>query len=398
MTPERFDTLTRLWYAAPSRRAFLQGLCGFVVIGALDKFGLRAPGWMGLKPKRHEQCYPERDGMLCGGCGICQRGTCVPNPANTCSSVYIGLGRTTNCTRCDPRVLGCVPGCPKGQNCCKDRCCDGPCSADGACCPPGKVCGEQCCKDCEKCEKGQCVKGDPQTVCPPNWTLIDGCCVCQRGLCGDQCCPEKETCLDGRCCKVCGKDGAICCADDPALGVALDRVCCKERCIDAHKKCCPCMEDISPEESNEIFKRAQQTMERVRREGITYAEGRGDPKTMDCSGFNVEALGGNNTRGSELHTRNLDGNCDFRRLEPNETPRAGDVVAQPRSSGPPGSQHTGIAQGSAGPKGGQLGIQMGSKGANVGVWGLEMGHGGWFEGHDQLHAYRPQKRKENCKE
>jgi hypothetical protein len=167
--------------------------------------------------------------------------------------------------------------------------------------------------------------------------------------------------------------------------------------MDADKKCCPCMEDISPEEGKAIQKQAEQTMQRVRANNITYAQERGNPSTMDCSGLVSESLGERNSKGDGLSTRNLDGNCDFRRLEPGEQPRPGDVLSQPRSSGPPGSQHVGINQGPRS-QGGQFGVQMGNSGANVGVWGVERGQGGWFEGGDQMRAYRPQKRKQPCKE
>jgi hypothetical protein len=366
-----------------------------LAFGAFGRVGFRLPG-LGLAGN-NDQCYPERDGMLCGDCGICQRGQCIPNSTDTCRNFFSG-GWKDMCGRCRAKDQSCV-FCGKGQVCCKDGCCDGPCSADGICCPTGRKCGDDCCRGCDVCRDGKCEKPAPQKFCPPNYTLIDGCCVCQPRLCGGQCCPEDETCLDGKCCKTCGKDHAICC-DDPAVsggGAARPRVCCRERCQDADKKCCPCKEDISPDEGKEILKRAQETMKYVKDNGITYALGRGD-KTMDCSDFCGRSLAGRNTRGNQLHTRNLDGNCDFRRLEPGESPQAGDVLAQPRSSGPPGSQHVGISQGAAGPKGGQLGLQMGNSGANVGVWGLPQGEGGWFEGGDQLRGYRPQKSKTPCKD
>src|SRR5688500_11221057 len=117
MTPERFDALTRLWFTVPSRRAFVGHLCAVAFVGAFGRFGFRRRGCR--LARAHEQCYPERDGMLCAGCGICQRGVCIPN-AETCRRVAMSYGRTTSCARCDPRVLGCVAGCRKNQVCCKD--------------------------------------------------------------------------------------------------------------------------------------------------------------------------------------------------------------------------------------------------------------------------------------
>lgn len=396
MNPERFDALTRLWAAAPSRRAFVQQVGAMFAFGAIGRLGIRFPKW-GLAAA-HEQCYPERDGMLCGECGICQRGECIPNPANSCQNFFSGAW-AGQCGRCRPKDLSCV-FCGKRQVCCKDGCCDGPCSADGACCPTGRTCGSDCCRGCDVCKNGKCEKPEAQTVCPPNFTLIDGCCVCVRGLCGDQCCVENETCLDGRCCKLCGKDRAVCCDGAPVPGgVALERVCCRERCQDANKKCCPCMEDVPADEGDEILKRANETVDYVKQNNITYGLGRGDPAHMDCTDFASRAVGERNTKGSDLVSRNLDGNCDFRRLGPGESPRAGDVLAQPRSSGPPGSQHVGISQGGQNANGGQLGVQMGGSGPKSNsVWGLPQGDGGWFEGGDELHAYRPQRRKVPCKE
>jgi hypothetical protein len=167
-------------------------------------------------------------------------------------------------------------------------------------------------------------------------------------------------------------------------------VCCRERCQHPSEPCCPCTEDISAEEGQEILDRARETAKEITAKGIKYGLGK-----MDCSKFCAISLADRNHKGDGLTTRNLDGNCDFRRLEPGEKPRAGDVLAQPRSSGPPGSKHQGIAEGTATSTGGQLGIQMGGSGARG---GSKWGEGGWFEGGLDLAVYRPQKRKEPCKE
>lgn len=397
MNAETFDALARLWAAAPTRRAFVRDVSAMMAVGLFGRFGIQLPEWRFFAP--HAQCYPEREGMLCGQCGICQRGACVPNGNHACNNFTSGPMRWgASCGRCRASDQTCH-FCEKEQTCCKDGCCDGPCTADGTCCPKEKRCGDVCCRGCEVCVDGKCAKPQQEKECPPNYTLIEGCCVCQRGLCGDKCCSEKEVCLGGQCCKECGKDKAICCDDPPGPdGAPRPRVCCRERCIDADKKCCPCKEDITPEEGKEILKKAQETMQRVQANNIKYAQERGNPNTMDCSGFVAESLGTRNSKGDGLSTRNLDGNCDFRRLEPGEQPQPGDVIAQPRSSGPPGSQHVGISQGPRS-QGGHLGVQMGNSGAAVGVWGIEKGKGkGWFEGGDQMKAYRPQKQKKPCKE
>jgi hypothetical protein len=381
MTPDRFDEFTRLLAEAPSRRAFLLQIGGVFLSGALARVGISVPWW--ASPDK--QCGPTRDGMTCGGCGICQQGKCVTGPDDLCR--LRGFGPGGPCRTCDPKTFTCKP-CPKGQNCCTDGCCDGPC-VDGACCPPAKLCGDQCCRNCAECRDGKCQKPEPVKSCPPNYVLVDGCCVCLPGLCGGVCCPEPEVCLGGKCCKYCGLDKAICCGD---------RVCCRERCQDAGKPCCPCREDISAEEGAGVVQRARETMQAVKDGGITYGQERSDPTKMDCTLFTARGLGDLHSDGDSLSSRMLDGNCNFRRLKPGEAPRAGDVVAQPRRSGDPGSQHVGIGLGTQTSGGLHLGIAMGNSGpSDRSVWGPKEG-GGWFEGGDQLHVYRPQKPKKGCKE
>ena len=155
------------------------------------------------------------------------------------------------------------------------------------------------------------------------------------------------------------------------------------------------MEDISPEEGQKILDRARKTMRDIKNiPGHHYGMDRSDPFQTDCTLFNAIALQDVvGEKGEQLSSRQYDGNCQFRRLKPGEAPQAGDALAQPRSSGPPGSQHTGIATGSRSGGGGYTGVQMGNSGASEGsVWGEPMGKGaGWFEGGFNLHVYRPQK-------
>jgi hypothetical protein len=151
------------------------------------------------------------------------------------------------------------------------------------------------------------------------------------------------------------------------------------------------MEDISPEEGQKILDRARKTMKDVIDNKVTYSQDRG-PLQMDCTLFNAIAMQDVvGDKGESLSSRHYDGNCLFRRLQPGEAPRAGDALAQPRSSGPPGSQHTGIATGTSS-QGGHSGVAMGNSGAKEGsVWGKPLGDKGWFEGGFDLHVYRPQK-------
>jgi hypothetical protein len=155
------------------------------------------------------------------------------------------------------------------------------------------------------------------------------------------------------------------------------------------------MEDISPEEGQKILERARKTMQELTNtRGHRYGQDRTNPFQTDCTLFNAIALQDVvGDKGEGLSSRHYDGNCLFRRLKPGEAPRAGDALAQPRSSGPPGSQHTGIATGSTTSNGGYTGVAMGNSGAREGsVWGRPMGkNDGWFEGGFDLHAYRPQK-------
>lgn len=389
MTPEGFDGLIRLWAAAPSRRAFLLQVGGIVVFASLDGLGIRLPGWMVPPPRRHPQCYKQREGVECGECGICQGGQCYGYTDSVCVNPKRSWLTHGRCGRCD-RGTGSCTRCAKGQQCCSDGCCDGACTKDGACCPPAKQCGEGCCRDCEVCRDGTCQYQGGQTECPPNYTLIvtppytDGCCVCLQGLCGDQCCAEDEVCLNGKCCKRCGMDRAICCDD---------LICCRERCQHPSEPCCPCREDISPEEGKKIEELARKTMQDVKDHKIKYGQNREALGQMDCTLFVAVALQNHLGSGEwDTGSRTLDGNCLFRRLKPGEEPRAGDVLAQPRSSGLPGSQHAGISLGTRHAKGGQLGIAMGNSGvSDNSVWGVPPADKGWFEGWDELHVYRPQK-------
>jgi len=155
------------------------------------------------------------------------------------------------------------------------------------------------------------------------------------------------------------------------------------------------MEDISPEESQKILDRARKTMRDI--QSVTpphrYGQDRTNPLETDCTLFNGIALQDYlGEKVGELSSRHYHGNCLFRRLKPGEAPRAGDALAQPRTSGPPGSQHTGIATGARAPGGGYIGVQMGNSGASEGsIWGRALGDTGWFEGGFDLHVYRPQK-------
>jgi hypothetical protein len=181
------------------------------------------------------------------------------------------------------------------------------------------------------------------------------------------------------------------------------------------EKCCECWEDISEEEAKAVLERTRKWAKYQQDNKIPYLQDESAdpndpaPKTMDCSYFVQKALGiellrsmyEHKPKPERLSTRLLDGNCYFKRVKPEDT-RAGDLVAQPRNSGPPGSQHVGTATGAPGAKGGHQGIAMGNGKNNAGstgvsTWGVPRGpEGGSFDNADQLRVYRPQKRKKGC--
>jgi len=121
--------------------------------------------------------------------------------------------------------------------------------------------------------------------------------------------------------------------------------------------------------------------------GVTYASPPTGDNTDDCSNFCSTAL--NNAlesagvEGIPYHsTRDFASSPHFVEVS---QPRAGDLIWQPRSSGPPGSGHSGIYLGENDSRGRPLGAQMGSSGARI----LPFGPSGVFEGGGQIKYYRP---------
>lgn len=400
MNPERFDDLTRLWFAAPSRRVFLLQVGALMVSGAFGRVGIRVPRWLG--PQEDRQCFPghpHREGMPCGsrpGCGLCKNGKCIAASDSVCQA-------KDRCKRCDPQTIACTT-CPKGQKCCSDGCCDGDCSAGGACCPAARQCGqnkELCCRECEECVGGICQRKRTESECPKqtHW-LVDGCCVCLTTLCGGVCCDAP--CLDGKCCEYCGMDNAVCCEG---------RKCCRERCTDPAEaaKCCECWEDMSAEETQRFLDEARKWAKYVKDNRIPYGQdttadpNNTQPSHIDCSLFVQLSVGKavfqrEFDKKFRISTLVLDGDCRLRRLGPDEAVRAGDIVAQPRPSGVVGSMHTGIATGVSPSTGSYRAIAMGGT-ADAGnaselTWGRDSPKG--LPGGDQLRVYRPQKPKKDC--
>ena len=404
MTPDRFDDLTRMWASAPSRRAFVLEVGALLAFSAVARFGIRLPRWMGPAQDK-AQCFRHREGMPCGGparsdtCGICQSGKCVP--------VDSRCQRVDPCGRCDPDKITCIKCpkgkdcCPSGEKCCKDGCCDGACTADGACCPKAQQCGkdkELCCLECEECGPDQQCHKKPIDECPDTHFTMNDCCLCKGRLCNGVCCGD-EPCVGGKCCESCGLDGAVCCDG---------RKCCRERCVDAAAaaKCCECWEDMPADEAKAILdgkEGAKYWAEHVTKNDVKYGQDtKADPRNpspvaMDCSLFVQKSASGRlfmqeyTDRGLRISTLVLDGDCQLRRLKQGETPRAGDLVAQPRSTGAPGSMHVGVATGV-----GNRVIAMGGSKERGSAQELTWGPDGGTEGGDQMRVYRPQKPKKDC--
>jgi hypothetical protein len=404
MNPERFDELTRLWAAAPSRRAFVLEVGAFLAFSMVARVGIRLPRWLGPAQDK-AQCFAHRDGMPCGGpaasdvCGICQSGKCIPVDSR-CQGV-------DPCSRCDPEGIKCTKCpkgkdcCPSGQKCCKDGCCDGKCTEDGACCPKDKQCGkdnELCCRECEECGADRTCHLIAMKECPDTHFLINDCCVCKGRLCNGVCCGDQP-CVGGKCCEPCGLDGAVCCDG---------RKCCRERCVDPTMadKCCECWEDMPADEAKSILdgkEGAKYWADYVKKNDVKYGQDKKadprdpNPTILDCSLFVQKSASGKlfmkeyTDRGQRISTLVLDGDCQLRRLKSGEAPRAGDLVAQPRASGPPGSLHVGIATGV-----GHRVIAMGGDKDKGSAQELTWGPDGTTEGGDKMRVYRPQKPKKDC--
>ena len=170
MDGPRFDTLTRSFSEARSRRGLVRLLGGFVLGGPLAV--LRPPEtWAKRKRKRKRKnkikkqpCYSFQrtcpDGSCvssvagccshdeCGHCGGCVGGRCVELP---------GLCNTGNCEFCDPYTWTCQPSCTGGLTCCGGQCCGTAycyeCNA-GAC---TYRCGNNCCFPGNQCASEPCA-------------------------------------------------------------------------------------------------------------------------------------------------------------------------------------------------------------------------------------------------
>ena len=102
---------------------------------------------------------------------------------------------------------------------CADGCCDGQCTATGACCPTGStVCGAECCPSGEsQCCDNACCFGlcyGEELCCPADQVCGDTCCSS-----GDQCCSPSEGVF------LCLAAAACCTDDDCTQARCIDHVC-----------------------------------------------------------------------------------------------------------------------------------------------------------------------------
>lgn len=260
MDQHRFDDLTRLLAGAPSRRHLLKSALAAIAAGVFG--GVAEPGDAEAASR---SCRNKPNGTLCGQCGSCSAGSCIPN--RSCGSA---------CFVCDERSLTCKP--KKCGKCgtCNDR--TGVCDANQAVCGTCKRCNEvttECvaladedevaCGTCGVCLRGRCDKlpskcGDDCGKCKKEGSVYncksrcrDGqrCCANNTCVAQDKCCPEEKTCVDGHCCPndyTCTA-GRFCCPPNRVVcGYGIDAVCCEvgSECAtnDFAKKCCPLGETV----------------------------------------------------------------------------------------------------------------------------------------------------------
>ena len=115
---------------------------------------------------------------------------------------------------------------------------------------------------------------------------------------------------------------------------------------------------------------------------MTYESPPTGTGTDDCTGFCYNVLTEIGLADIPYHTsRDFATSSHFTDVT---TPRPGDFVWQPRSSGLPGSGHVGVFLGESDSQGRPLMAQMGTSGAQVAPFGPN----GWFEGGTQVRYYR----------
>ncbi len=200
---------------------------------------------------------PTMDGRMCGSCGKCSGGTCVPDLTHTCptcSECQAGgnCAPVADNTSCGDNEVCCQGTCTSGSTC-------GPCPSGEHQCPPDVFNNQTCCADgydCCAADNGEAVCGPTNGVCCPVGTTFQcdqECCDAASETCGyakdgtGHCCPQGEGVVDdGTCCpndQFCiMSDGShICCpsgqqcASDPEQTVSI---CCDSPYADSDGNCC----------------------------------------------------------------------------------------------------------------------------------------------------------------
>jgi len=139
----------------------------------------------------------------------------------------------------------------------------------------------------------------------------------------------------------------------------------------------------TPAEGREIAAAAKARVASHRGDGVTYASPPTGSGTDDCTHFCHGVTSGLGLSDIPYHTsREFESSGHFTEVT---TPRAGDFVWQPRSTGLPGSGHVGVFLGENDARGRPLMAQMGTSGARIAPFGPN----GWFEGGSNVRYYRP---------
>ncbi len=210
MDANRFDGLTRFFFAVAPRRAAVSGVFGAALMAFLSLFGAEEAGARRKKKKKKKTNAPSASPPP---------DSPSPPPNDQCPN------GTTLCNGTCIARSECCGGCGAGE-----QCCNGICISASQCC----VCntGEQCCNgtcipltDCcggcgaEMCCAGRCVDptlngncGACGVICQED--CIHGVCTCNAGV--DQCSPQCHICATrlqgGNVCEQ-GVTGTICTTD-----------------------------------------------------------------------------------------------------------------------------------------------------------------------------------------
>jgi hypothetical protein len=187
MDPSRFDALTRLLAARPSRRQLLRSLSGGLTAGLLGREALAA------------DC--KADGKACAKGSQCCSGLCAPPPTGHTSVAHsTSVCCTPHCTgRCGGAGDGCGGTC---DTACPPAPFDAPCTTNAGCASGVCAC------ILPNCSTGGLCATPYHSGCPgaaPVATPSGGVEVCGRdgdGFCGSAPCPSGQVCGPSNACFV----------------------------------------------------------------------------------------------------------------------------------------------------------------------------------------------------